>query len=102
VVGVGNTSDTSAPISITDGTNAVGYGNYIIIRSRFLDPTTGATTRDYFGSSSTTEALIKTRLETVAASTKCALLNTNRQSHFVLRLITREMDAASNLRPDNS
>ena len=102
VVGVGNTADTSAPISVADGTNAVGYGNYIIIRSRFLDPTTGATTRDYFGSSSTTEGLIKTRLETVGASTRCALLNTNRQSHFVLRLITREMDAASNLRPDNS
>jgi hypothetical protein len=102
VVGVGNTSDTSVPISVTDGTNAVGYGNYIIIRSRFLDPTTGATTRDYFGSSSTNEGLIKNRLETVSASTKCALLNTNRQSHFVLRLITREMDSASNLRPDNS
>jgi len=102
VVGTGNSSSTSAPFAITDGTNSVGYGNYIIIRSRFMDPTTGSTARSYYGDSSSNETKIKTRLETLPAATRCALLNTNRQSHFVLRLITREMDGASNLRPDNS
>ena len=102
VVGTGYSSTASAPFAITDGTNSVGYGNYIIIRSRFMDPVTGSTARSYFGTISTNETLIKTRLETLAVSTKCALLNTNRQSHFVLRLITREMDGASSLRPDNS
>jgi hypothetical protein len=102
VVGTGNSASASAPFSVSDGTNSVGYGNYIIIRSRFMDPTTGSVSRSYFGNSSANEAFIKNRLETLAPSTKCALLNTNRQSHFVLRLITREMDSASNLRPDNS
>ena len=102
VVGIGYSVDTSVPITITDGPNTVGYANYIVIRSRFADPTTGSTSRDYFGSSSVNEDLIKTRLESNTPVVNCALLNQNRQSHFVLRIITREMDPTSNLRPDNS
>jgi hypothetical protein len=102
VVGIGFTADTSVPISVTDGSNTVGYANYIVIRSRFSDPTTGSTARDYFGGSSANENLIKARLETNGPVKTCALLNQNRQSHFVLRIITREMDPTSNLRPDNS
>jgi len=104
VCGIGFTSDTTVPISIADGPNTVGYANYIIIRSRFMDPTTGATGRNYFGggADSTNEDLIKIRLDTNAPVGPCAILNSNRQSHFVLRLITREMDSMSNLRPDNS
>jgi hypothetical protein len=30
-----------------------------------------------------------------------ALLNTSRQTHMVLRVITRDMDSGSNIRPDN-
>ena len=29
------------------------------------------------------------------------LINMSRQTHFVLRVITRDMDSASNIRPDN-
>ena len=97
-------SDTTVPISLADGANSVGYANYIIIRSRFMDPTSGSTSRNYFGggADSTNEDLIKIRLDTNVPSGPCAILNSNRQSHFVLRLITREMDSMSNLRPDNS
>jgi hypothetical protein len=104
VCGIGYSSDNSIPITVTDGSNSVGYANYIIIRSRFQDPTTGATGRNYFGggADSTNEDLIKTRLDNNTPAGPCALLNANRQSHFVLRLITREMDSLSNLRPDNS
>jgi len=103
VVGIANSTATNYPLAVNDGTNDVGYGNYIIIRSRFVDPTTGSSARNYFGDSGQSgEYLIRDRLQIVAESTKCALLNTNRQSHFVLRIITREMDGASNLRPDNS
>lgn len=96
------TSGTTAPVAVTDGSNAVGYCNVIIVRSRFLDPTTGATTRDYFGGSATKEGLIKTRMESLGQSTLCALLNQNRQTHFTIRVITRELDNGSNIRPDNS
>jgi hypothetical protein len=104
VCGIGYTNDTSVPISIIDGANSVGYANYIVIRSRFMDPTTGSTSRNYFGggADSTNEDLIKVRLDTNVPAGPCAILNSNRQSHFVLRLITRDMDSMSNLRPDNS
>jgi hypothetical protein len=102
VVGTGYSASTTAPFVVTDGPNAVGYANYIIIRSRFADPTTGSTARNYFGNTSANETLIKTRLQTNTALTACAVLNTNRQSHFVLRIITRDMDPTSNLRPDNT
>ena len=102
VVGIGYSAGTTAPVSVTDGPNTVGYANYIVIRSRFADPTTGSTARDYFGGAGGTENLIQTRLESNGPVSTCALLNQNRQSHFVLRIITREMDPTSNLRPDNS
>jgi hypothetical protein len=102
VVGTAYSTGSSVPNTLTDGFNSVGYSNYIIIRSRFNDPTTGSTSRNFFGGSSTTEGYISTQLASNALSTNCALLNANRQSHFVLRIITREMDGSSNLRPDNS
>jgi hypothetical protein len=104
VCGIGYSKDTVIPITVTDGPNSVGYANFIIIRSRFQDPTTGSTGRNYFGggADSTNEDLIKVRLDNNIPSGPCALLNANHQSHFVLRLITREMDSLSNLRPDNS
>jgi hypothetical protein len=102
VVGIAYSTGTSVPNTLTDTFNAVGYSNYIVIRSRFNDPTTGSTARNFFGGSSTTEGYISTQLASASQSTNCALLNANRQSHFVLRIITREMDGSSNLRPDNS
>ena len=104
VCGTGVSVGTVVPIAVTDGPNSVGYANYIIIRSRFADPTTGSTSRNYFGGGAddTNENLIKLRLDQNSPEGPCAFLNTNRQSHIVLRLITREMDAMSNLRPDNS
>jgi len=88
--------------TVTDGSNSVGYSNYIIIRSRFQDPTTGSVTRQYFGGTLSSEILVASAANNYSPSTPCALLNKNRQTHFVLRLITREMDSTSNIRPDNS
>lgn len=102
VVGIAYSNSSTVPISATDGTNSVGYGNYIIIRSRFQDPSTGSTSRNYFGGTSSTESYIATASSTYTPTAPCALINMNRQSHFVLRIITREMDSTTNLRPDNS
>ena len=98
VLGIGYSSD----LDVIDGFNSVGYSNCIIIRSRFIDPTTGLTTRNYFGGALSVEQIIQANLVSQPPIKGSALLNTNRQSHFVLRLITREMDPTSNLRPDNS
>lgn len=89
---------------LVDGRNTAGYCNVIILRSRFNDPTTGSTTRinAYFGGSLVAENTLASDLD-VAEPTQsgCALINFSRQTHIVLRVITRDMDSGSNLRPDN-
>jgi hypothetical protein len=101
VVGIGYASSST---NITDGQNAVGYANYVIIRNRFNDPTVGgATTRQYFGGSSGNDDSLGTRLGTQAAqSGTAAFINMNHQVHVALRIVCRELDGASNLRPDNT
>jgi hypothetical protein len=101
VVGIGYASSST---NITDGQNAVGYANYVIIRNRFVDPTVGgATGRQYFGGSSGLEDSLGTRLGTQASqSGTAAFINMNHQVHVALRVVCREMDGASNLRPDNT
>ena len=101
VVGIGYTNSAT---DITDGQNSVGYANYVIIRNRFNDPTvSGATTRQYFGGSSSLEDALGTRLGTQASQYgTAAFINMNHQVHVALRVVCRELDGASNLRPDNT
>lgn len=92
--------------AMTDGRNSAGYCNVIIIRSRFANPATGAVTRAgaYFGGVLADETALAASLNntgTQPALSGCALINMSRQTHFVLRVITRDMDSASNIRPDN-
>lgn len=92
---------------ITDGRNNAGYCNVIILRSRFDDPATGSTGRDttYFGGGDgAAENAFAVDLDTLATEpnqTGAALINTSRQTHIVLRIITRDYDSTSNIRPDN-
>ena len=100
VVGIGYTNTAN---DITDGQNAVGHANYVIIRNRFVDPSTGATTRQYFGGTLTLENGLGSRLGAQASqATTSAFINMNHQVHVALRVVCREMDGASNLRPDNT
>ena len=99
--------------SITLGRNNAGYCNVIIVRNRFDNPaTTGGTTRNqgpsYFGgflaqeesatSGSTSGLTFLLNNNSISGS---ALINMSRQTNFVLRIITRDMDSTSNIRPDN-
>jgi hypothetical protein len=92
---------------ITDGRNNAGYCNVIILRSRFDDPTTGSTARAtaYFGggdgTAENTFALDLDNATMEPNQTGAALLNTSRQTHVVIRIITRDYDSTSNIRPDN-
>ena len=65
------------------------------------DPTSGSVVPTNFGSLSTTNNA--TFLSRLAGNTLTAgrLLNLSHQTHFVFRVITRDMDATSRLRPDN-
>ena len=98
------TAFVSSTGELTDGRNSAGYCNVVILRSRFNDPTTGSVdrTNSYFGGSLVSENELSLALDvTENAQTGCALINFSRQTHFVLRIITREMDSGSNIRPDN-
>jgi hypothetical protein len=78
-----------------DGPNAVGYANSIIIRNDFNDPTTGATGVKSWVAS------IGSAVNSNSSVTTGRFINMNHQVQVVLRVITRDMDAASRLRPDN-
>jgi hypothetical protein len=87
--------------SLVDGPNEAGYANYIIIRNRFTDPmATGLSTVDYFSGSKTDDILMFLELETYSKQ-KGGVLNLSRQVQIVLRVVTRDMDHATNTRPDN-
>jgi hypothetical protein len=47
------------------------------------------------------EGLLASQLDTQAVSTGTGLINISRQVHVVLRIVTRDFDAGSNIRPDN-
>ena len=103
VVAVGYVNDSGV---LMDGRNSVGYCNVIILRNRFDDPVTGSTGRStvYFGGSAAAESAFAVDLDTPATEPDivgAGALNLSRQTHFVLRVITREMDSSSNIRPDN-
>jgi hypothetical protein len=100
------TAYVSSGGALTDGRNNAGYCNVIIVRTRFANPETGVVARTgaYFGGSLAAENTLSAALDNTGTQpnlTGCALLNASRQTHFVLRIITRDMDSASNIRPDN-
>jgi hypothetical protein len=78
-----------------DGANTTGYANSIIIRNSFQDPTTGATTVNSWVTA------IGATVNSNPSLTSGRLINLNHQVQIILRVITRDMDAASRLRPDN-
>jgi len=94
-------------VGVADGTNLTlnannaGYANCIILRNRFVNPTTGTIARSNFGGNTTQDNLLATQLNASTSLTGAALLNVSRQTHIVLRIITRDMDSGSNIRPDN-
>jgi len=100
-----NVAYGSSISSLTLGANSQGYCNYIIVRGIFGDPTTGATTTKALGNiadTSTPGSLVL--LSSFLNSTACAsgrLINQSHQVQIAMRVITREMDATSVIRPDN-
>jgi hypothetical protein len=100
-------NSTSSTTYVT-GANAVGYCNYIIIKNNFSDPTTGGTAPVNFGGTSTTDTAFRTAINGSSGSNISVtmasgrLINMNHQTQVVLRVITRDMDSASHLRPDNN
>ncbi len=91
----------SPALTFVDGQNNVGYANYIIIRSKMVDPTTGSTSVDTFGKLGSTAN--NTFLDTLGTSDGATgrLINLSHQTTLVFRVITRDVDPTTRLRPDN-
>ena len=108
VVDVGYTALGGAFSTIATGAaNKQGYCNYIIVRGKFTDPTTGTLLTSPLGGlgdSSTPVSLTGDTLSEYLDSNNLStgrLLNQSHQVQVALRVITREMDSTSVLRPDN-
>lgn len=84
--------------NMRDSYNDVGYANFIVIQARYQDPSTGSVLLDPFGANfgATLNAF------GVSMQSPVRLINLNKQSHLVFRIITREMDSLPQLRPDNN
>lgn len=100
------TSFTNKDSGIALGANTQGYCNVIIVRGIFSDPTTGSVKTialagiadgAYPGNSA--NLLTDYLLNTICVSGR--LLNQSHQVQIALRVITREMDSTSVIRPDN-
>jgi len=98
VVGTGYTTSGNV---YTDGPNSVGYCNFIVIESRFNDPTTGSTTIMPFGGSNASSQSLESAINNVNfAGTR--LINLSKQVQLTFRVITRDMDSATRIRPNNA
>jgi hypothetical protein len=106
VVATGYSSNIKSTTGITVGSNTQGYCNVIIVRGVFSDPTAGTTlTLALAGiGDDGTPADSKTVLTNYLLNTPCVsgrILNQSHQVQIALRVITREMDSTSVIRPDN-
>ena len=93
---IGIVTGAASP-TYTDGANRLGYANGIIIRNSFPDPTTGVVSLSTWASTLGASATFTGNPSLTAGR----LINMNHQVQIILRVITREMDAAAKLRPDN-
>lgn len=94
IVGIAHTTEGN---DVQDGPNAAGYANWIIIRNRFQDPSTGSVLLDPFTSD---EAAFYEAINgrTLASG---GLINLSRQVQVTLRAVVRGMDTTTLVRPDN-
>ena len=84
--------------TLIDGCNNYGYSRFIIIRGKFSDPTTGSTTIQPYDSAANNASISSSK---ISIKTGSKLINLSRQTQLIFRVITREYDSSSIVRPDN-
>ena len=93
VAGVGYEGGSDDTIVKTSPYNSAGYCNFVIIHSKPADYAAGATGGAYFGGGAADVD--------IGTITTGKFINLNRQTQIVLRIITRELDSTTRVRPDN-
>jgi hypothetical protein len=92
---------TGSTFYFKTGSNKVGYSNFIIIRNKFNDPSTGSSAVTTFGGNSTNNTAFLAALSAAPGLASGRLLNSSHQLQLIFRVITRDMDSATRVRPDN-
>jgi hypothetical protein len=97
IVATGYTASTTP----NDGANPVGYCNYIIVDTRYSDPTTGLTTVLPFGGDTASSVALENAMNGVTF-TGARLINLTKQTQLTFRVITRDMDSTTRMRANNA
>ena len=107
-VGTSNSFSSGGYLSngVTTCANSLGYANCLIVQAKYNDPTTGNTSvRPYGGNTSNNvalgQALVGGSNGPIYNLPTARLINMSHQTQLVFRIITREMDSTSMVRPDN-
>jgi hypothetical protein len=88
--------------TVTDTPNNANYCNLIVVQNRFVDPTTGTVAVNPFGGSGALNNTFESALATVSNLTGARLINMSKQVQLTFRVITRDMDSATRIRPNNA
>ncbi len=89
-------------LNFKTGSNDAGYSNFIIIRNDMVDPSTGLISlKSWATTTALLNAIKKTSGSGPGFSSGGRLLNLNHQIQVIFRVITRDMDSATRIRPDN-
>jgi len=86
---------------LVDGPNSAGYARYIIVRGKFQDPSTGSTSVSPYGDANSNFNLSTDMIQGNTKIIPGKLINMSRQTQLIFRVITREYDSTSLVRPDN-
>jgi hypothetical protein len=86
---------------INQGTNNFGYANVIVIPGNFGRRANNTPFLQFFGGALIPDRTLEERMAAFPSVTTGRLINLNHQVQVIMRVITRDMDAASRLRPDN-
>lgn len=107
-VGVANSFSSGGYYSngVTTCANSLGYANCLIVQAQYNDPSTGSTAVLPFGGSQAVnvalgQALVGGSNGALYTTSNARLINMSHQTQLVFRVITRDMDSTSMLRPDN-
>jgi hypothetical protein len=101
VVDIATAVKSGDTLVFTTGSNKLGYSNFIIIRNDFADPTTGSTALNPWTQDPDLISALTKVTGTGPGVSSGRLLNLNHQIQIIFRVITRDMDSATRLRPDN-
>jgi hypothetical protein len=86
---------------LADNCNTAGYCKYIIVRGQFNDPTLGNTGILPYGNQVDNSSLSTDIFTSFTAIKPGRLINLSKQTQLIFRVITRDYDSTSLVRPDN-